>query len=146
MLFLEYEKTKRKFHEIKRVYDSILAEKENLFLKTQPRAVDTGKEKVTGSHIGSPFDAYVMELEEKGINERLDEAKALMEQRQSLLSQTEDELRHSEELEDRVYIMRYMERKKVRRISKVIGYSEPQVYRTLKNIREKINLIENDRK
>ena len=67
--------------------------------------------------------------------------------RMELLKQKEDELRRSPDPMDRIYAMRYLDRRKVREISRLVIYSEPQVYRILKRIRITIEEAkEDDRK
>ena len=143
MLYLEYERLKIKYLEIQRAYDAILTEKEAIFQKTQPKAINSKQEKVKSSPKSGQFDAYLIEKEKKRIDERLSEAKGILDERVSLMRQKEEELRKSKDIDDIVYVSRYIERIKVRKISKLIDYSEPQTYRILKSIREK---IEHDRK
>ena len=152
MVYLEYERLKRKFKDSQEICDSIISEKEVLFQKTQPKSPmgeyerEFDKAVSVGSSGGiriNQIEEYVIALEQKQINERLSEAKAILEERKSLLMQKEDELRHSKSIYDIIYVCRVLEGMKVKEIKRITHYSEPQIYRILKNIRGK---IEHDRK
>lgn len=138
MLYIEYESFRRRYRETQRKYDEILSEKEKLFQITQPKAVDTEKDKVQGGSQVNSFDEYLILKEQRQIDERLDEVKALLEDRERLLKLKEVELRQSNAVEDKVYRLRYLDRIRVYKIAKMINYSEPQVYRVLRGIREKL--------
>ena len=138
MLYQEYHEQKEKYKDAQRLYDSILSEKETLFQRTQPNAVDTSKEKVSGGKQTNAFDAYLIEVEEKKIDQRLSEAKSLMADREKLLRAKREELRSSNEIEDRIYRYRYIERMRIYRIAKMVSYSERQVKRILEQIRDSL--------
>lgn len=138
MLYQEYHEQKEKYKDAQRLYDSILSEKETLFQRTQPNAVDTSNEKVSGGTQTNTFDAYLIEVEEKKIDQRLSEAKSLMADREKLLRAKREELRSSNEIEDRIYRYRYIERMRIYRIAKMVSYSERQVKRILEQIRDSL--------
>ena len=62
MLYKEYEEYKIKYYEAQNKYDEILSEKETLFIKTQPAAVDTTKDVVSGGGINNSFDTYLIAI------------------------------------------------------------------------------------
>ena len=147
MIYLEYEDYLFKYKEAQRVYESILTEKESLFQRTQPKSTmgeyerEFDKEISVGGVGGSrvnQIEEYVIEIEEKQINERLAEAKSILDDRAALLSQKEQELRKSKRIDDELYILRYLENKRIKEIARIVNYSEPQIYRRLKYIRQKI--------
>ena len=138
MLYLEYERFKRKYNDAQAVYDSILTEREELFQRTQPKSVDTGQEKVSSCPQGDSFASYLIEKERKRIDERLNEAKDNFEERLILLTQKEYDLRESKQVDDRIYTMRMLDRVRIKRIAKAINYSESHVKRRLRKIRQKI--------
>ena len=57
-----------------------------------------------------------------------------MEDREHLLKIKLEELRASNNVEDKIYLLRFIDRVRVFRIAKMIGYSESQVYRILEKI------------
>lgn len=135
MVYIEYEELKGKYLNAQRCVDQIITEMERLFDKTQPKSADLEKDRVSGGSYENAFDVYLIEKERKNIDSRLTEAKAIMIERQKLVKLKEGELRDSKEIIDRLYVYRYLDRMKVKRIPGRIGYSRPQVYRMLSEIR-----------
>ena len=139
MLFLEYEDFKNKCLETQKMYDAILAEKEELFQRTQPQAVNAEKEKVVGGGGNNAFDIYIMEKDRKQIDERLAEVKSLLDDRKQLMALKYQELRASKDVKDKVYRLRFIEHKRVYLIAKYVNYSEAHVYRIIDFIQKRIN-------
>ena len=147
MIYLEYEDYLFKYKEAQKAYESILTEKESLFQRTQPKSTMGEYERefdksfsvggVGGSKVNL-IEEYVIEVEEKHINERLEAARSILDDRAALLSQKEQELRKSKRIDDELYILRYLENKRIKDIARMLNYSEPQIYRRLKHIRQKI--------
>lgn len=140
MLFLEYEILKQKYLDAQEQYEEILNEKEVLFARTQPNGVRYDKEKVSGGSHGDPFADYLTEKERRRIDERLAEAKTLVDERLEIMKRKEHELRLSDGLYDTVYRCRYIDRSHVKKIAKIIGYSRSQTYRVIERIDETIKL------
>ena len=141
MIFLQYEKLKRHHAKAENDVSQILLEQEQIFQRTQPKTVTLENEKVKGGSPENKFDAYLTEKEARKIDERLEEAKKIRDEFGELLRAKEKELRASKDITDKIYRCRYLDRMKIRKISHLVSYSEPQIYRILKAIR---NMIEND--
>ena len=141
MIFLQYEKIKRHHAKAENDVSQILLEQEQIFQRTQPKTVTLENEKVKGGSPENKFDAYLTEKEARKIDERLEEAKKIRDEFGELLRAKEKELRASKDITDKIYRCRYLDRMKIRKISHLVSYSEPQIYRILKAIR---NMIEND--
>lgn len=146
MLYIDYELYKNKYFDAQTSFNEILDEKESLFALTQPKATNPDKELVKGGSKENTFDAYLIKIEEKQIEARLQEARTILEDRGKLLRLKEEELRASNNPYDRIYIYRFIDNLKIYKISRLVGYSEAQIYRILKIIRKNIKMIENDRK
>lgn len=138
MLYLEYERLKTKYRKAIEEYDSILTEKEIVFLRTQPQAVNTEKERTSGGNAPNKFDDYLVEAERRRFDERIEEAKKIIDHRAYLLKCKEAELRNNKRIENEVYTMRYLDRRRIKTISKKLNYSESQIYRVLQRIKDKI--------
>lgn len=139
MNYVAYEIYKNKYYEAQLKYNEILSEKELLFNTTQPRATKTDTDK-KGSRKDNIFDNYLIAKEQRQIDKRLKEVKSILRDRERLLKLKEEELLNSSNLYDRIYKYKYIEKMKVFKICKLIGYSEAQIYRILKTI--KTNLKE----
>lgn len=121
MIYVYYEHHKRKLIQTQLVYDEKLAEKVNLLANGEKRKL-------------------------KKINETLNELRSSMEERERLLKATLDELERSKDIEDTVYRLRYIDGMKVSRISRIVHYSDTQVYRILQNIKETVRCSQLGRK
>ena len=133
-----YEEYKNKYYETQREYDIILTEKEKLFSITQPSAIKFDKEVVSGGVVDNMFERYLILKEEKKIDQRLEEIKSILDDRERLLKLKEQELRASTDVKDKIYKYKYLDKLKVFKIAKLVGYSEPQIYRILKTIRNNL--------
>lgn len=138
MLYLDYELLRRRYIDIRLVWDALMEEKETLFSKTLPTAVQMDKEKVSGGMPSNSFDDYLIRKEQLHLDEQLLEAESIIESREKMLKAKEQELRASKNLHDRIYVMRHIDHSRVIKIAQRIGYSESQIYRILETIEENI--------
>lgn len=138
MIYAIYEEYKNKYYETQKEYNNILNEKEKLFMITQPSSSKFDKERVSGGSSDNTFDRYLILKEEKKIEQRLKEIRSILNDRERLLKLKEEELKESTDIKDKIYRYRYIDKLKVYKISKLVGYSEAQVYRFLDEIRRKI--------
>lgn len=139
MIYIEYHNCKKKYEEIKKLYEQIVEEKERLFLKTQPKAASIDKVSVDGGARNNLFDNYLMEKEKKQLDMKLDEVKVLIDDRYRILFDKEKELRTSKEWIDKVYLYKYIERLSVKKILHQIPYEEAQIYRMINEIKRSID-------
>lgn len=141
MIYEQYNEYKNKYYEAQQKYNEILNEKETIFAITQPKSTTYDKERVTGGSPSNSFDDYLVLKEEQQIDQRLEVIKSILEDRAKLLKLKEEELRHSTNIQDRIYTYRYLDKMKIHKICRLAGYSEAQVYRILKTIK---NNLKND--
>lgn len=140
MLYIEYHEYKTKYYKAQEKYDEVLSEKEHLFAKTQPKATQYDKEVVSGGSPSNSFDEYVIAKEKKQIDERLDEAKSILEDRERLLKLKEIELRQSKDWHDKVYVYKYLDNLSANEIKYKMHYCRSNIYEILKKIRKNIGL------
>lgn len=138
MIYLEYERLKTKYNEAYNAYDEIIAEKERLFEMTQPHGIRYDGERVSGGGNKNPFDEYLIAKEQSRIDERLEEARAILEDRKLILDAKKRDLRESKDVYDKIYRLKFIERWKIYRIATFVSYSEPQIYRIIKAIKRRI--------
>lgn len=136
-VFTSYIELKNKYLDAQHQFEIILKEKESLFAKTQPKSPKWDK-------IGSPqksnvFDEYLAAKEKAQIDERLSEIKAILDDREKLLSLKECELWKSICAIDKVYRMKYLENLNIQKIAKRTNYSRAQVYRMLDCIKKSVD-------
>lgn len=143
MIYEEYHEFKIKYYQAQKKYDEILSEKERLFIKTQPKSINLDKERVSGGMAGNSFDEYLIAKEEKRIDEILEETKLILKDRKHLIELKEEELRSSNNIQDKIYTYRYIDKMKIHKITRLVDYSEAQIYRILRTIK---NNLKDDRK
>lgn len=140
-VYIVYEDFKNKYLETQKKYNEILKEKEELFLKTQPKAIIYDKEKINISYRHNAFDEYLIAKEKARIDERLAEIKAILNDRERLLFLKEQELRSSKNHIDQIYKMRYLDCYNIRKIAKISSYSESQIYRILERVKKQLKEV-----
>lgn len=138
MLYIEYEIYKNKYYEVQKKYNGILNEKEELFARTQPKATQITGEKTTGGKHTNTFDDYLIQKEKKNIDQRLEEVKSILDDRERLVKLKEQEIRASNNSYDKIYRCRYIDRLTIEKTCRISNYSRSQVFNILKTIRKNI--------
>ena len=138
MLFVEYERCKDIYIELQAKYEAVMLEKERLFTRVMPNAINYDKEDIQTSISSNMLDEYILALERNKVDERLESIKSMLADRQRLLSMKEQALRKSPDKNDRLYVMRYLDGMSVRQMTRRMHLSKTQIYRILDEIRQKI--------
>ena len=139
MLYKEYWEYKMKYYDAQKKYDEVLSEKESLFARTQPKATDYSKEVVSGGSPSNTFDEYLIAKEKKQIDERLEEAKSILSDREELLRLKEEELYASPDWHDKIFICKYLKNMPVKEIKYRMPYCRSQIYEILNIIRKNLS-------
>lgn len=139
MIYIEYHKYKNRFSNAQRQYNDIVKEKEELFSKTQPQATRYDKEKVNGGKIGDAFDDYIIVKEKKKIDERLAEARSILDDRERLLKVKEDELRKSKDWNDIIYKYYFLDNLSTYKIEKRVPMDQSTIWRHLNEIKNNLH-------
>lgn len=134
-VYIEYETYRQKYYNAQMTYEELVQEKEELFLRTQPGSVDFGKERVSGGKKESSFDQYLLAKERANLDARIEEARAILEDRQELLNVKRAELEKSPGLYDKIYYCAFIKNMRPERVAREIGYSRSQTYRILQTIK-----------
>ena len=146
MLYIVYEQYKNKFHNAQQILNNIINEKEELFLKTQPQSTKYDKEAVKGGSPSNSFDEYLIAKEKKQIEERLIEAKSIVNDRKELLLSKEEELRNSKDWYDKIYVYKFIEKLSVEKIKNIMPYCRSSIYDKINEIEKNIGLDKNGQK
>lgn len=140
-IYIVYEKYKNKYYKTLQRYNDILDEKERLFLITQPKSIPFNKINVEGGIKNDIFQEYLIKADEKNFEKRTKETELLLIKRKKLLNIKEKELRESKEWIDKLYVYKYLENLKIKKILNLIPYSESQIYRMLGEIEKNKKMI-----
>ena len=141
MIYLEFESLKIQRQSTFEALRNIINEKEELFSRTQPASVDYDKERVSGGGVSTPFDDYVIAKEARQIDQRIEECKAILAERENLLKRKEGELRASKDICDVIYVLRFLEHMRLYKIASRIHYSEAQTYRLYSQISNQLDRL-----
>ena len=136
MIYPDYEKTKWKYNHLQEIFASILLEKEGLFTKALPNAIRYDKDRVQTTIDANPLEEYVISVEDKGIDDRLDDLRQRISDWEILLEFKERQLRKSPDRWDRIYVLRFLDGCSVKKICKIMNYSRSQVYKILTQMKD----------
>lgn len=136
--FIEYERCKAMYGKLQKAFERALLEKERLFTRTLPSAIRYDKDKVQSTVDVNPLEDFVINCEDKELEERIARYRQHLKDWGMLLDIKETELRQSRILLDRVYVCRYLEGLSIKRMCGILNYSRPQVYRKLSQLNKKM--------
>ena len=136
VLYIEYSNCKKKLVEAQKSFTKILDEKEELFNITQPQGTNYDKELVDGGSRENVFDKYLEMKEIKEIDKRLDEARTILNDRKIMEKIKKEELLQSNDVKDKIYVHKFLDHLSYNQIAKSVNYSEREVYRVVKKMRE----------
>lgn len=137
--YIEFEECLKKYNEILKVHETLISEKERLFLATQPKTTTLDKISVEGGKKNNLFDNYLIQVEKKQLDQKIEESKKLVDTRYKYLKEKETELRNSNEWIDKIYVYRFLDKLPVKTMIHLIPYEEAQMYRILNEIKSNIN-------
>ena len=137
MIYLEYEEYKTKYLALQEHFHHVLLEKERLFTRALPNAIRYDKEHVQCSVDSNPLEEYAIAVDEAKIDETLKQLRQLLEDWERLLDIKKRELDKSQDVYDKIYRFRFIERYGINRIARSLDYSKSQVYRKLNQIQKR---------
>ena len=135
-LFVEYELLKRECKAAKRDYDKALEKKAEYYYSVLPGASDTSKELIKTECTNDKFLNYTIKIQE--IDSEIEVRKNLYGNLSYRLKLKEIELRNSKELLDRIYLLIYEDKVKIKNIARRLGYSYQRIYQLKHEINNKI--------
>lgn len=138
MIYVDYVILKQSYDESLRRLKDLLDRREEAFTRTLPNAIRYDLQKVMHSvSDNSPLDDYVMDIER--IEAQIREAKILAMDRKVMLDLKEEELRKSEDIDDRVFYLRSVMKLKVEQIALRLHYSDrASVYYHIRKIKHEL--------
>lgn len=134
-LFIEHYKLNEEYKEAKKEFEKALAKKSQLLYSVVPKSANFENELVKGSS-SNKFLNYTIKMEE--IDKEINVRRNLRDVLEYRLKLKEIELNNSSNILDKVYLLRYVDERKVRYICIKTNYSKTQIYRILEEIKKKI--------
>ena len=134
-LFIEHYKLNEEYKKAKKEFEKALAKKSQLLYSVVPKSANFENELVKGSS-SNKFLNYTIKMEE--IDKEINVRRNLRDVLEYRLKLKEIELNNSSNILDKVYLLRYVDERKVRYICIKTNYSKTQIYRILEEIKKKI--------
>lgn len=136
-VYVDYVILKQSYDESLARLKQLLDRKEEAFTRTLPSAIRYDLQKVMHSPSTiSPLDEYVADVER--IDQQIREARLIVMDRKEMLDLKEHELRKSKDIDDHIFLLKYIERITVERIAIRMNYSEGNIYYHLTKIKHQL--------
>ncbi len=132
--YTDYESYLVRYEHIQVQFVRVLLEKEKLLTKTLPSAIRYDKDKVQNTIDDNPLEDYVISVEEKELDIKIARLRRHLDDWRVLMDVKEGELRKSQVLIDRVYVMRYLDGLSVNKICRILHYEKTRIYELLTEI------------
>lgn len=133
-MYRKYLDDKNYYLKAQEFYRKLVNKKQAIFERTQPGATKYDGEKVDGGLQINTWDDYIDKTQD--LDNQIIVAHEIVKARKMILDLSEQDLRNSSNVLDMVFVARYLDRKKVFQIPAIVNYSERQVKRFLRTIRE----------
>lgn len=140
-MYIEYNELLKQFKKAERNYNEALEKKSELILSVMPGAVKPKEDMVT---INTSPDTNLINYTSK-----IDEVDKLINQSRNTRDMLNYELKkklikmkEEGDVYDKIYIYRWIEHRSVYKFYRLVGYSRPQVYRFISEMKE--NLYKNN--
>lgn len=122
MIYVDYVILKQSFDASEKRLQELLDKKEEAFTRTLPNAIRYDIQKVVHSvSDNSPLDDYVATIER--IERQIREARVILIERYEMLARKEQELRSSKDLDDKIFVLRFIDHIKIEQIAVKLNYS-----------------------
>ena len=132
MIYAEYEKMWAVIKKQEKELFELINKRDELFLKTQPKATKLDKEKVDGNKTSNMMESYI--IKQESYTRRINQLQVSLDDRYQALNRKREELRASKNVYDRIYYLKYIEKLSTFKIGKMAGYDRTSVWRYLKKI------------
>ena len=149
-LYLEHRKAYNSYVEASANYEKVINEYEVIAQRIQPRNALAEHEREFSNETVLPAtsvkvnkaEEYAIAMEQSRINERLQTARTILQERAILLSLKEEELRKSRDIYNLVYCMKWVDGLKADAIVVETGYSRSQVYNIIGHLTKQLERSE----
>ena len=132
--YTDYESYLVRYEHIQAQFVRVLLEKEKLLTRTLPSAIRYDKDKVQNTIDDNPLEDYIISVEEEELDVKIARLRRHLDDWRVLMDVKEGELRKSQVLIDRVYVMRYLDGLSVNKICRILHYEKTRIYELLTEI------------
>lgn len=122
-----------------KVREALISRKNEIMASVLPKSVDLSKDRVKTSAVNNPFAEYIETLERNGIDEKtIAENKAIVFELIEMIELSERKLRKSNNIYDKFYILKVVEKRPLWQIEKRLNYSHAQAWRKWQIIKKNL--------
>lgn len=132
--YIDYENYLVRYERIQRAFIGVLLEKEKLLTRTLPCAIRYDKDKVQNTIDDNPLEDYIISVEENELDVKIERLRRHLDDWRVLMDVKEQELRKSQVLIDRVYVMKHLDGLSVNKICRILHYEKTRIYELLTEI------------
>ena len=144
-MYLEYHDLLKKFKKAEKNYNEALEKKSELILSVMPGAIKP-KEIIATSNTSPDANLidYTSEIDE--VDRLINQSRNTRDMLNYELKKKLIKMREEGDIYDKIYIYRWIEHKSVYKFYRLVGYSRPQVYRFISEMKEKLYQNKNETK
>ena len=144
-MYLEYHELLKKFKKAEKNYNEALEKKSELILSVMPGAIKA-KEVMTTSNTSPDTNLinYTSEIDE--VDRLINQSRNTRDMLNYELKKKLIKMKEEGDIYDKIYIYRWIEHKSVYKFYRLVGYSRPQVYRFINEMKEKLYQNKNETK
>ena len=137
-MYIEYNELLKKYKIAERNYNEALEEKSKLILAVLPRATQAKEIMVSGSHPSSDLKLidYTSKIDE--VDKLINQSRNTRDMLNYELKKKLIKMKEEGDVYDKIYIYRWIEHRSVYKFYRLVGYSRPQVYRFISEMKEKL--------
>ena len=144
-MYIEYNELLKQFKKAERNYNEALEKKSELILSVMPGAVKTKEVMVTiNTSPDTNLINYTSEIDE--VDKLINQSRNTRDMLNYELKKKLIKMREEGDIYDKIYIYRWIEHKSVYKFYRLVGYSRPQVYRFISEMKEKLYQNKNETK
>ena len=136
ILYIEYMQMRYSYNETINRLNALLDAQEAAFTRTLPKAIRYDLQRVNHTPYADLLEDYLMDIEE--IEEKIRSVRILLIERRENLDRIEEQLRKSKDLQDKIFVGRFIDGKSVTVLSRELSYSPERIYQILKQIKPNI--------
>ena len=137
-MYLEYHELLKKYKDAERRYNESLEERSKLILAVMPKATQVKEVMTSGGNTSSDWKLidYASEIDE--VDKLINQSRNARDMMSYELKKKEREMRTNGDVYDKIYVYKWIERKSVYNFYRLTGYSRPQVYIFISEMKEKL--------
>jgi hypothetical protein len=136
-MYIEYNELLKQFKKAEKNYNEALEKKSELLLSVMPGAVKPKEVMVTRNTLpDTNLINYTSEIDE--VDKLINQSRNTRDMLNYELKKKLIKMREEGDVYDKIYIYRWIEHRSVYKFYRLVGYSRPQVYRFISEMKEKL--------